>query len=454
MNWWQKRSNAWLAAAAVVVAAVAAVLAGQKPAPSPEPPPITTTSTTTSSTSADTTTSTTSTVLAPANDLGAFSAPTSALTVSARSVDWAERLLTYGTVFPGTFGGIEFGLSAPSNNYGVPTYDAADATMRASVRKKGAGFNGYFNVGPYESIPWNPNWRPADGKDSFLHIVDRTTGQQWGLWNVSWWSFGTAYNSNFSCLQNGDNLPPIWIFGRNIGGVGYDSSSQLCAASAYTVKSPTGTLGGLDYTGNFPGASGGGWHVPAITPAEVAAGIIRHPLHLAIVNTMTGPQCTPSQRSDPAALGVVCGDAIAPAGQFEQAAKSRSPFELSHMVPEGMRFGITSTDAEINTWLDGRKYTGAKRETARVIAVALRDYGMLVGDTTAGGATLTAASAENPVDRRAWADLGIDNSAGDPKDLLYGLIQPSNTVAFDPAVNTCNGVESRFYCWSEQTRGR
>jgi len=374
--------------------------------------------------------------------------------VSPRSTDWVERLLTYGTIFPGTFGGLEFGLSQPSNNYGVPTYDAADATMRVQVRKKAAGFNGFFNIGPYDTIPWNPDWRPADGKDSFIHIVDKVTGQQWGLWNVSWWSFGTAYNSNFSCLQNGDNLPPIWLFGRNVGGVGYDRSSQLCAASAYTVKTPQGRIAHADSTGNFPGASGGGWHVPGVSPAEVSSGAIRRPLHLAIANTMTGPQCTPTQRLDPSAIGTICGDAVAPAGQFELFASASSPFELSRQVPEGTRFAITATDAEIGEWLTTRGYTGPKRETARVFAVALRDYGMLVGDSTAGGASLSVASVENPTDRQAWAALGIDGSNGDPKDLLYGLFTKDNTVAFEPAVNTCNGVESAFYCWAESTRAR
>src|SRR5690606_12648635 len=153
-------------------------------------------------------------------------------------------------------------------------------------------------------------------------------------------------------------------------GVGYDPNTMLCAASAFQVRDRHGQpVDTRTWSGNFP-ASGGGWHTGPliVTPDEVAEGVIRHALHFYSANTMDGPECAPDRRDG---LGDTCGGAVAPAGQLEKTYFDGQP--LAHQVPEGTRFSLDVKDSEIEAWLLRRGYEGRLKETARTIAVALRD---------------------------------------------------------------------------------
>jgi hypothetical protein len=186
-----------------------------------------------------------------------------------------------------------------------------------------------------------------------------------------------------------------------------------------------------------------------VTPEEVEAGEIRHALMMGVANTMAGPSCRPDEDGT-ASAGETCGFALAPAGGLEWEGRCRScpssplsDLELRRRaVPEGMRLALDVDDAQIEAWLDLRGYAGVTRRTARIFAVALRDYGWFITDT-AGSATFAVSGAANPTTRDAWRALGID---GDGHDLLFGLLTRERLWVAEPATNECAGGPSHLAC--------
>jgi len=349
---------------------------------------------------------------------------------------WADRLVRWADAYDDVSDSwaAELGFEE-GNSYSIPIYDAADATMHVEVRRK-TNFPGIFNIERGRTVPWNPDWRPSAGNDGYMIVQDSRTGHEWAFWNVSWWSHQTSANSNRSCINRANLPPPV--------GDGYDPRTMLCAASAFEVLDPEGRVVDMrSYGGNFPGASGAGWSISPllVTPEEVASGRIEHALHFFSANTMAGPECPPEQRD---AIGERCGGAVAPAGQLEKHAPEDQP--LTQQVPEGTRFSVDLTDAEVEAWLDSRGYSGRLRDTARVIVEALRDYGWFLGDSSPNAAFWTFAGAENPQTAKGWRELGI---RGTGKDLLAGLVTKENLRVWAPPTMTCaDGSRSQWYCWA------
>jgi len=386
-----------------------------------------------------------------------FNVPVSDLQVDPRSDDWTRRLWEHATTdAPGTWitmSGLP-GKNNRFNDYASPLYDARTANVRRRVRQK-TNFPGAMGVAPDETVAWNDSWLPSDGTDGFLVTYDPTTGQEWDYWNVSFPGYQQQNDHSLGCI-NSQNLPPPF-------GVGFDINEDICAATAVRVTAPDGTPADLrTYTGNFPPAGGGGIQntVGAVTPQEVAAGAVRHAWKMNIWNTMFGPECAPAERTDPKAFGVTCGGAVAPAGQFEKSAYSDGTFvspvppirgatpteQRSNTVPEGMRFSLRLTDAEIESWLDSRGYQGTLRTTARTLAVSLRDYGWFVTDTTGGPAGFGLLGSRNPETEKGWRALGL---VGSSQDLLIGLFTRDRLVTWSPPVNTCaDGTKSTWQCWA------
>jgi hypothetical protein len=147
-------------------------------------------------------------------------------------------------------------------------------------------------------------------------------------------------------------------------------------------------------------------------------------------------------------VGTTCGISVAPAGIFERLYTNSSPAELADMVPAGTRLVVDRTDAQIAAWLDARGYTGRLRETARVFAVALRDYGLIQTDTTGGPAVIQVAGARNPQIAAGWRALGI---VGDGAHLLDGLITRDSLRVLSAATNHCNGTLTHLGCWADET---
>ncbi len=354
---------------------------------------------------------------------------------------WADRLCRYGDATGSCGANWKTEMMGPEgNDYGIPIYETSEATHRLPVRRKNSSvWPGIFTLSPDDAVAWNPSkWRPSLGNDAYMIVRDAATGHEWGYWNVSWWNHQTEVNNSRWCdpIAGGtvENLaPPL--------GRGYDPGSMLCAASAFQVTDPAGNpVDTRTWRGNFPGASGGGWSLGqlVVTPDQVRSGAIRHALHFYAANTMTGPECPPDQRH---LIGESCGGAVAPAGQLES--HQPRPYQtLAQQVPEGTRFSIDVTDAEIEAWLVSRGYRGQLKETARTVAVALRDYGWFLGDSSPNAAFWVFDS--SPAARAEWRELGV---GGDGKDLLTGLVKPGNLRSWAPPTMTCaDGSTSQWYC--------
>ncbi len=413
-----------------------------------------TTSISSTSTSPTTTSSTTTTITSPGGgsaspggsveDLAAWDVPAADVAISPRSADWASRLWNEADSYDHNWS-IEFGLDEPSNDYSIPVYSTADATTTARIfQRPVATWNGHFDVANGSSIPWNPSWLPSDGSDAFMIITDPDSGEEWDIWALSTPTPIPGTVSQSECTLDLTDAT-----------AGFDPTASLCAASVNIITTPSGANADTrTYTGNFPWSGGGGIQNTAglTTPAEVASGAIKHALKFAVSPevSMTGPECPADVVTpDDPRVGTTCGTAVAPAGQFERGGTTSAPADLAHMVPEGSRIVIDDTDAQIDAWLDSRGYTGTLRQTARVFAVALRDYGLIESDTTKGPATITVEGGANPQTAAAWQALGI---TGDGSTLLDGLVTASNIEVLEPATNHCaDGTTSHLYCWATST---
>ncbi len=147
-----------------------------------------------------------------------------------------------------------------------------------------------------------------------------------------------------------------------------------------------------------------------VRPFEIACGEIRHALSMPIAN--------PS------------GDEfVAPATKLEHP-------ELNAGIPEGMRFAINVTDAEIDAWVNGLPAALGEqtRRSARIIGTALRDYGWFITDIS-GGAHLQ--FEDRITGETEWIALGLHEQEVDwsvyPRDFLDGLVTEDNIYAIVPS---------------------
>lgn len=299
-------------------------------------------------------------------------------------------------------------------DYSIPIYDARDSTGKVKIVTSAHGFG---SVLPADGlVPWNDAWQPAIGNDQSMLIIDPDTGRDYELWLVQ--------KANFSdCLGNG------WRPGN------------LCVGSAFLIPDAQGRPADYrKYEGGFMARGMGLQKLALITRAdEVASGSIRHALGMIMFGTMFGPECTASQRSTPAA-GTTCGFYVDPATRLEwtdgpspcgQRTMTATSQDRSKTVPEGMRFALDISDGDIAKWLDSRGYQGALRETARVFAVALRDYGWIVADTSCSHAGIETEGTINPVAHAKWKQLGIPEGKAS-ESLLQGLITEQRMYVVNP----------------------
>lgn len=383
----------------------------------------------------------------------AWEVPASRIATSPSSDKWADRIWLYADDEATFHPTIETGVDdKPSNDYSIPIYCADQATISARIYQR-PNWPAKFGTELGAAIPWNPAWRPADGRDGLVVIVDPATGKEWDIWALSSPQFHPlGYLPQHTCALDLDNQL-----------AGFDSDSSLCAASVRVVTEPDGDIADVrSYGGNFPPASGVGLQNTAglTTPAEVASGRIPHALKFAVGRqaSMTGPPCPPDVTSpDDPRVGTTCGVAVAPAGKHEAAShqstaapcevKPRAASCLGGMIPEGTRWVVAVTDAEIDGWLDERGYTGRLRETARIFAVALRDFGSIQTDTTGGPATWQVAGGADKETAAAWRELGLTQEVAET--LLDGLVTRERIRVLEPPINHCaEGGDSRLACWA------
>jgi hypothetical protein len=376
--------------------------------------------------------------------LAAWAVPAADIAISPRSADWANRYWNYADSFDHNWT-IEFGLEANGNDYSIAKYSTADATTVARIfQRPVASWNGGFDLPDGGTIPWNPAWTPADGNDAEVIVTDPNTGEEWDIWALSTPTYLPGSVSQAECsLDLAD------------AALGFDATVDLCAASVTIVSSPDGKVADTrTYRGNDPTAGGGGGiqnSAGLTSPEEVATGVIKHALKLSVGPelSMTGPACPADVTTpDDPRVGTTCGTAVAPAGQFENHATTSTTAQLRDMVPEGTRLVINNTDAQIDAWLDQRGYTGELRQTARIFAVALRDYGLLQTDTSNGPAAIQVAGGGNSATTAGWRALGITD---DGTTLIDGLVTASNIEVLEPATNQCADGSSHLFCWASST---
>ncbi len=414
---------------------------------------------------------------------------------SAEGAAWGKRLFDYGTAWnasseywqariadqKGHFM-TQFGLAGDENDYGAPIYHANASTpkrqfMLCNVETcypSNLDRNNCWDVtdltcmAPDTAIPFDPSWRGAgdtdenllnNANDREMIIIDDTTGYVYEL--------GRIDRGGLTCLGGRSILYAL---------AGKKPETRLCVAGVATIRDKDGKQAKYDtYNQGVFKARGMGIQDAAmiVTPEEVQAGEIRHALTMEAFNTMFGPVCTPAQlkNNDPA-LGKTCGFAVAPAtvvewgsvtdiirnnncsalettlADFNTKQTFKSLMTMDKLIPEGMRFKITATDVDIANWINSRadlKADPVKAKTARIFAVALRDYGWIVGDTTCYGSGFTIAGAANPDAKAKWANLGIKDASS--QTLLDGLFTPTNIIALDPPTNTCiDGTTTKYYC--------
>lgn len=351
--------------------------------------------------------------------------PVSELGISTEFAPYAKRLWNYGghPAAPGTVK-MHFG------DYSVPIWDAAEATGEAKIfqttwaQAQAKISQTGLKIG--DSIPWNPDWKPGPGNDRAMVVVNYATGQTWEFWGVG--------EIGVNCL---DVLGPNQRAGYDIA-----NNRHICIAAINSYDNLfTATDGEL-----IRGRGAGVNKVAFVTRAEeVLSGSIDHAMEMSISATMYGaPEC-PDGAASPGA-GTTCGFYLPPATRVEftdkqsveqRCGEASPPFsdaERAKTVPEGMRFAITITDDEIDAWLDSRDYVGAKRQTARIFAVAMRDYGVIITETSCHGLSLQTDGLVNPTTAELWAKAGITkNGSRNPSgDLLTGLITEERLVVVNP----------------------
>mgnify|MGYP006281462151 CR=1 FL=1 len=223
------------------------------------------------------------------------------------------------------------------------------------------------------TIPWNPAWQPAPGTDAQVIVLDPERGREWNLWQVS-------------------------FDGRTV----HATNASLLPADYRTYEGGWGPSRGVGIQ----------YLAMLVRPEEIAHGRIAHALSMPIRN----PDGTYY---------------VAPATKLENIVDG------ARGIPEGMRFAIDVDDADIEAWLAGLppELPPETIRAARIIGVALRDYGWFITDT-AGAATLQFEANISAADEWRALGLGYNAIAEDkvyPRDLLDGLITEDRIYAVVPS---------------------
>ena len=341
--------------------------------------------------------------------------PVSELGRSEHYASYAERFWKYATLENATNSSTRGHYSTYFNAYSIPIYDAREATGTRKVLTANTGYPGTLPDG--SEVPWNDAWKPATGNDQSMLIINPDNGRDYELWLVQ--------TSNFSaCLSHG-----------------FEAIRALCVGSANLIPDLNGQPADYrTYEGGFITRGSGLQKLAMMTTAdEVASGSVQHALSMVAFNTMFGPACSPAERTT-AAEGTTCGFYVNPATRIEWAKgpsqQCTVPLEnttagRSTTVPEGMRFALDITDDQINTWLDSRGYQGVLRDTARVFAVALRDYGWIISDTSCADAGIETEGMTNPIAHAKWKQLGVPDGP-DSQSMLWGLFTQQRIYVVNP----------------------
>ena len=375
--------------------------------------------------------------------------PACNLPLDTQSADYASRFWNYRNGNDLSATGLAsrsnttvgFGLEDVRASYSRTVLNTKDANrtiqIQASVYNSNLdGTGALVSNLPKTSIPWNDAWVIGQGGDNEAVILNDQTGEIIYLSGVK--KDLEAYTQCGPFLRE-----------------------RLCTYSVQVSRNPAGQK--IDYR-TYEGSTGDrgsglSFYATLTTPEEVAAGEIRHALGMAIPNTAIGPECTTSQLNT-AAEGVTCGTAVAPASKFEWKTVTKHSARIGGitpaldalytqkaLIPEGSRFKLNVDDAYVENWINSRadlKADAKKAQTARIFARAMRDYGIIIVDTS-GVSNIQVSSSLNPSVKKAWESVGINDVSDN--SLLNGLISQNNIQLVAPPTNNCsNGEKSTFYC--------
>lgn len=254
------------------------------------------------------------------------------------------------------------------DDYTYPVYEVSGATGEFPIRTKWkTNLDG-------KTMPWNPDWKPPPGSDAQVIVLDPATGREWNLWQVRF-DGKTISATNGNLVQRGEDADD-----------GNDPGDYRTKENGFR---PSRGIG-IPYLAML------------VRPWEIREGVIRHALSMPVKN----PDGT---------------FFVPPATKLENYQNRSQPG-----IPEGMRFSLEVTDAEIDAWIAGlpKELPEATRRAARVIAVALRDYGWFITDTSGAAHFQFEARASAAKD---WEELGLGDLStirwkNYPRDLLDGLI--------------------------------
>lgn len=423
----------WWAVLLGIAAIVGAITVAQNTGSGPTTVPTVTMSSTTAPPATTSTSTPSAAYRRPFGDTATWNRPFAELGLHPRSAEFSQRLYEHANKGgPGR-------LSLYFDDYSYPMYDARTATrtIRAFHVVNGC-CRGSLPDGA--SIPWGPTWHtggPSDN-DKIMIVIDPATGREWDLWLVQ--------------LPDG-NQSSCWL------APGFVSGQDLCVGQADLIQGPDGKPS--DYrtaTHTYP--VGGAWmqsQIGLITPQEIAAGQLRHAVNWIVHNTMFGPACTPAQKADPAQFGQTCGSWVNPASRLEWPAapqqcgantQANTVAGRSATVPEGGRFAVHKSPAEVEAWATGRGYTGQLRRTMIIIATALTDqptvgFGGIIENTSCYDWGMFTTGRNGP-DRDAWNALGIPTDPAAASRLLDGFItEGSIRMAGESAPQTVGSLTPR-----------
>lgn len=257
--------------------------------------------------------------------------------------------------------------------YTYPVYDATKATDLYLIKDK----NNWGNLNN-KTIPFNPAWLPNAGTDAQAIILDAASGKEWNLWDM------VVDTTNKQITVGNGNLCPGDYLTNN-----WDNNATKCSGSRGI---------GVNYLAML------------VRPWEIEKGVIEHALSMPIIGT---------------------------SGQFfvAPATKLEHPGKVGN-IPEGMRFALRATDAEIDSYI--ATLTGlsaAKKRAVKIIFVALRDYGWFITDT-AGGHTFQFEAPESA--QAEWERIGVlpGQSVGGvehPRFSLYNFLTADRIITIVPS---------------------
>ncbi len=352
----------------------------------------------------------------------AWNRPVSELGRSTEYAEYAERFWKYSNYGAWNDPTQRDDIYIQFRDYSTPIYDARTAT--GTKRAYFADFGYPPEPGYSIEIPWNESWREANGSDAMILMANPDTGEHWVVW---------AYQRN----------NPSTCLGLANLASGFTPFSDICVGGASKLVNEDGTV--ADYRTWNSTQNGRGMGIPKLalvtTPYEVRAGVIEHALEMTVFNTMFGPPCDAAQMATDAA-GSTCGFYVPPATRIEWFDKAptdcgannqpSTPAYRQKTVPEGMRFALDVSDEDIEAWLTERGYAEPLRSTARVFAVALRDYGWVIAETGCYGTSIEVDGMVNPDAKAIWESLGVVDTP-EAGSMLRGLFTQDRIYVVNPS---------------------